>query len=68
MSGAGQPFADSDAREKRGNGLYAADKMCNINRSEENPLMMTLYNGILKGKVHELLHVDYGCAKEDATC
>ena len=31
-----------------------------LDRSEENPIMMNLYNGLLKGKVHELLHVEYG--------
>ena len=38
--------------------------MSSIKRSEENPLMIALYNGLLKGKVHVLLHVHYG-AKED---
>ena len=60
VSGAGQPYAVSAAKELRGEGLYAADKMRNIKHSEENPLMMPLYNGILKGKVHELLHAHYG--------
>jgi NADH-quinone oxidoreductase subunit G len=59
VSGAGQPFASNDAKEARGDGLYAADKLCSIKRSEENPLMMDLYNGVLKGRVHELLHVHY---------
>lgn len=59
VSGAGQPFASEKAKSKRGDGLYAADKLCNIKRSEENPLMMPLYNGLLKNKVHELLHVNY---------
>jgi NADH-quinone oxidoreductase subunit G len=59
VCGAGQPFAQMKARENRGKGLYAADKLCNIKFSEENPLMDNLYNGILKGRVHELLHVDY---------
>jgi NADH-quinone oxidoreductase subunit G len=59
VSGAGQPFAGMEIKENRGKGLYAADKMCNIKRSEENPLMMTMYNSVLKGKVHELLHVHY---------
>lgn len=59
ISGAGQPFAPADSKETRGKGLYSADKMCNTKRSEENPLMMSLYNGVLKGRVHELLHVDY---------
>ena len=65
VSGGGQPFASSAEKEKRGAGLYTADKLCNIKRSEENPLMMTLYNGILKGRVHELLHVHYHGAKQE---
>ena len=59
VSGAGQPFALRDIKEKRGKGLYSADKMSSIKRSEENPLMMSLYEGILKGRVHSLLHTDY---------
>jgi NADH-quinone oxidoreductase subunit G len=59
VSGAGQPVVSWEEKLSRGQGLYAADKLCNIKRSEENPLMMELYGGLLKGKVHELLHVDY---------
>ncbi len=64
VCGAGQPFTQSKARESRGKGLYAADKLCNIKFAEENPLIMPLYQGILKGRVHELLHVDYLHGKE----
>ncbi|MDR1248954.1 MAG: [FeFe] hydrogenase, group A [Treponema sp.] len=60
VSGAGQPPAVFADREERGRGLYAADKLSNIKRPEENPLMMNLYNDLLKGRVHELLHVHYG--------
>lgn len=59
VSGAGQPFAMMEGKAKRGAGLYEADRMSNIKRSEENPVMMSLYSGILKGKVHDLLHVHY---------
>ncbi len=62
VSGAGQPFGRLEEKELRGAGLYSADKLCNVKRSEENPLMMELYNGVLKGRVHEILHVHY---KED---
>ncbi|MDF2904988.1 MAG: hydrogenase, Fe-only [Herbinix sp.] len=64
VCGGGQPFAETKARESRGKGLYSADKLCNVKFAEENPLMMTLYRGILKGRVHELLHVDYTHGKE----
>jgi NADH-quinone oxidoreductase subunit G len=59
VSGAGQPIAAWEEKEERMRGLYSADRFCYIKRSEENPLMMNLYNGALKGRVHELLHVDY---------
>lgn len=64
VSGAGQPYVSSEGKQARSEGLYAADRLSIIKRPEENPLMLSLYNGVLKGKVHELLHVDYK-AKED---
>jgi NADH-quinone oxidoreductase subunit G len=64
VCGAGQPFAETKTRVSRSKGLYAADKLSNIKCSEENPLMMSLYQGLLKGRVHELLHVDYVHGKE----
>ena len=60
ISGGGQPFAHADEHAERGKGLYNADQVSRIKRSEENPLMLDLYNGLLKGRVHELLHVHYG--------
>jgi NADH-quinone oxidoreductase subunit G len=60
VSGAGQPPAAFATKEDRGKGLYAADKFSNIKRPEENPLMLNLYNDLLKGRVGELLHVRYG--------
>ncbi|MBU3181616.1 [FeFe] hydrogenase, group A [Clostridium psychrophilum] len=59
IGGAGQPFVKSDGKLKRGALLYEADRMSIIRQSEENPLMETLYEGLLKDKVHELLHVGY---------
>jgi NADH-quinone oxidoreductase subunit G len=59
VSGAGQPPTVFSEKEERGRGLYSADKLCGIKRSEENPLMMNLYSGILKGRVKELLHIHY---------
>jgi NADH-quinone oxidoreductase subunit G len=64
VSGAGQPPAAFTIKAERGRGLYSADKMCAIKRAEENPLMMSLYNDILKGRVHELLHVHYAAKEE----
>ena len=59
INGAGQPFVHEAEKQARSHGLYNADRMCSIKSSEENPLMTSLYDGLLKGKVHELLHVEY---------
>lgn len=66
VSGAGQPYVSSADKQERGNGLYASDLMQSVKRSEENPLMMSLYSGLLKGRVHELLHVHYFNEKGNA--
>ncbi len=59
VSGAGQPFAAQQEKDSRGKRLYSTDKLSSIKRSEESPLVMALYEGLLKGRVHELLHVHY---------
>ena len=59
VAGGGQPFGTNATKEVRGKALYSADKMLSIKRSEENPLMLSLYDGVLKGRVHELLHGHY---------
>lgn len=59
VSGAGQPYSSSAAKAERGEGLYAVDRVSSVKRSEENSLVQALYGDVLKGRVHELLHVDY---------
>ncbi len=59
INGGGQPYAGKDGCKERSAGLYEADRLLSIRRSEENPVMTTIYQDIIKGKAHELLHVDY---------
>ena len=59
ISGAGQPYISQRHRAKRGEGLYRADSVSAVKRSQDNPLMKELYGGLLKGREHELLHVNY---------
>ncbi len=66
VAGAGQPTAGAGGREARARGLYAADKLCGIRHSEDNPLMLSLYRGVLRNRTHELLHVTYGKARKHA--
>ena len=64
ISGAGQPIGDTSIKQKRSDGIYASDKMCSIKRSEENPVIGSLYTSLLKGKTHKLLHVEYSCQEK----
>jgi len=59
ISGAGQPYISQRHRVKRSDGLYKSDRVSLIKRSQDNPLMKELYETVLKGKEHELLHVHY---------
>ena len=59
VNGGGQPFIHREDLDARVDGLYKADRMHSIRRSEENPLIDHLYSDIIKGNVHRLLHVDY---------
>lgn len=59
ISGAGQPYLSRVERLERGEGLYKTDNNMAVKRSQDNPLVKELYNTVLKGKEHELLHVDY---------
>lgn len=60
INGGGQPFAVRENKTKRSKGLYEVDKLLSIRRSQENPVLDNLYNGVLKDKTHQLLHVHYG--------
>lgn len=59
ICGAGQPVTDNEGRKNRSKGTYKADRMSYMKRSEENPAIAALYEGMLKGKTHKLLHVHY---------
>lgn len=59
VGGAGQPFARNNEKRLRAEGLYKNDKELQIKRSEENPLVTSLYMDVLKNREHELLHVEY---------
>lgn len=59
IAGGGQPLPIGPRTKKaRFDGIYRVDNQAQIKRSNENPLIAPLYDGILKGKVHKLLHND----------
>lgn len=59
ISGAGQPFSLKEDKNERAKGLYKVDKVSQVKRSQENPTIISLYEGILKERSKELLHVHY---------
>lgn len=61
IMGGGQPTrAGVRTKVARSTGLYNADNTTIIKKSDENPLVLSLYEGMLKGKEHELLHSNTG--------
>ena len=60
VNGGGQPFALSEDKKNRSKALYDVDKLLPIRRAEENPIVNALYEDVLEGRTHELLHVHYG--------
>ncbi len=64
IGGAGQPVSyEVDAKKRRTKGLYEADKMLQLHKSQENYMLTECYNkhlGEVGGhKAHELLHTKY---------
>ena len=47
-------------------GIYDIDARLEIKKSDENPTATMLYDGLLKGKVHDLLHRNFDAMKENA--
>ena len=56
IAGAGQPFSHKADKANRAKGMYNVDKQVSIKRCEDNPVVANLYDGLLKGRVRELLH------------
>ena len=57
IAGGGQPLPIGPRTKKaRFDGIYRVDSQAQIKRSNENPIVMSLYDGLLKGKEHKLLH------------
>ena len=57
MAGGGQPVPIGPrTKAARFEGIYKIDSVAQIKRSNENPIIQTLYDGLLKGKEHKLLH------------
>lgn len=57
IAGGGQPLPIGPrTKQARYDGMYQIDNASQIKVSNENPIVQTVYQGILKGKEHKLLH------------
>ena len=59
VNGGGQPVllgVENETKLARQGGLYRFDSRSQIKSSGQNPVALSLYDGILKGKEHKLLH------------
>jgi NADH-quinone oxidoreductase subunit G len=64
IGGAGQPASNTpEVRQKRSSGLYRADTAMQLRRSQENPLVTSVYQKWLgsagSAEAHEALHTSY---------
>lgn len=60
IAGGGQPTPIGPrTKEARYEGMYNIDKASQIKLSNENPIIKSLYDGMLRGKEHKLLHNEY---------
>lgn len=65
IMGGGQPVpVNPESRIARSKGIYNTDINTQIKKSNENPLVQSLYDGLLKGKTHELLHRNFEAAEK----
>ena len=66
VMGGGQPLeAGARTRAARMKGLYDADVNTQIKKSSDNPLVVNLYDTLLKGKEHKLLHRNFEAAGQN---
>lgn len=63
VMGGGQPrLAGDRTKAARIEGIYRADGVSVIKKCDENPTILSLYEGFLKGKEHKLLHNHEFCS------
>ncbi len=59
IGGGGQPSATSWTKAQRSAGLFRVDEACELKLPQDNPSLDYVYNTLLEGRAHELLHVKY---------
>ncbi len=63
IGGAGQPIAATEIKQARGRAIYKADKLSQLRKSQDNPIVARLYQNWLEkpgsDQAHHSLHTKY---------
>ena len=59
IGGGGQPPACNARKAEREKAIFKADEACQYRISQENPDLKYVYDNLLCGRAHELLHIHY---------
>ena len=59
IGGGGQPPASNARKAERMDAIFKADEACELKIPQQNPALGYIYDELLKGRAHELLHIHY---------
>ena len=59
IGGGGQPPASNARKRERMDAIFKADEACALKLPQQNPALGYVYDDLLKGRAHELLHIHY---------
>ena len=59
IGGGGQPPASNARKRERVEAIFKADEACELKIPQQNPALEYVYDELLKGRAHELLHIHY---------
>lgn len=59
IGGGGQPPACNKRKAERAEAIFKADEACALRIPQQNPDLGYVYDNLLQGRAHELLHIHY---------
>ena len=59
IGGGGQPAADNARKAERCTAIFRADEACELKIPQQNPDLGYIYDELLRGRAHDLLHIHY---------
>ncbi|MCI6359796.1 MAG: [FeFe] hydrogenase, group A [Clostridiales bacterium] len=59
IGGGGQPPASNKRKAERFDAIFKEDEACELKLPQQNPDLTYVYDELLKGRAHDLLHIHY---------